>query len=449
MPEVTLGITDAIAYPPRAALGVGATLTYDGEVYSVTGSGFAQAFYVHPTSGLLQPSSLDDSAAHRIQTGGDDFAPCNLTWKNLGEWIGGNHSRLCWRTAKGSLATSDIGKVWASSTYRMMLLDTDATYAYWSRMYDVSETWATSSAPTGVWTRGGSPDVDFTGAALNTDRIPSSRSVEDAVAWTPGSHRMLARRVSQVLFGWDEYVTAQGASVGAKIDVSGLAGIGTLLTDWRWPGDQPGVTIIDTSLTASQALTVSQWSGMQAGRCDSGTVAMVGVTPGHPMVSWASPGSAADATPSDWSDGLPPAVAMSRNAYGGVAVGVLASSVDRSDLTTSAILVSSIGKMYPIAVGTGNGSLAAESVTTVRGFRSVTTETSNRHLHVVTDPVTGTTHWWLMAGSTGTCGHPALLPTHLGRRLVQTRGTATVEPPIRSNGVTVSVAGWAEGTVEW
>lgn len=444
MADLTLGVADAAANSMRELLGVEATLTAAG---AVTVSGLSQAFTTHATSGVLQPSVLSDSAAHNIQSGGDDFAPCNQTWLGSAEWIGGNHARLGWLTAKGSLTAADIGKVWSSGADRIMLYDVDETDAHWSYTYNDAVTLASGNAPTGTWTLGGAPDVDFTGTTLD-QHIPSSVTVDTAVVWAAGSHPLLARHVEQRLIGWDECVTAQAASVGEKISVAGLTGIADLTSDWRWPGDQPGVTIIDVALTADEALTVNQWSGLQAAMAGSGTVALVGVTADHPFVTWGSAGTSTDADPARWADATPVSVGMTRNAYGGVAVGVLASSVDRSELTAKSFLVSAIGKLYPVAVGTGNGSLDAESVTTVRGFRSVTAETSDRHVHVVTDPVTGVTYWWLMAGSTGTSFHPALA-RHTGKRLTQTRGTAAVDATISADGVTVTTAGWAEGTIGW
>lgn len=443
MANVTPGLADVSANSINDLLGLEATINAAG---AVTAAGVAQTFSTHATSGVLQPLSLTDSGSHVIQSSGDDFAPCNQTWLGSSEWIGGNHARLGWRTAKGSLTTADIGKVWESGANRIMLYDVDTT-AHWSRTYDTGMTLASSSAPTGTWTRAGSPDVDFTGTTLD-QHILSSRTVDTAVVWGTGSYPLLARHVDQRLIGWDEYVTAQAASVGTKISLTGLTGCADLVSDWRWPGDQPGVTIIDVALTASEALTVDQWSGVQAAPASSGTVALVGVSGSHAFVTWAAGGTSTDTEPAKWADATPPSVGMTRNAYGGVAVGILATSADRDALSSSAFLISAGGKLYPIAVGAGNGSLGTGSVTTVRGFRSITAETSDRHIHVVTDPVTGITHWWLMAGSTGTSYHPAL-SKHTGKRLTQTRGTAAVDAPVGVDGITVTTAGWAEGTIGW
>lgn len=443
MADLTLGVADTAANSMRELLNVEAILTSDGKV---DGGGLVQSFSTHATSGVLQPSVLADPSSNAVQSGGDDFAPVNMTWLGSAEWIGGNHARLGWRTAVGSLTAADIGKVWESGADRIMLYDVD-DYAHWSRTYNEAVTMASGSAPTGTWTRGGSPDVDFTGTTLD-QHILSSRTVDTAVVWAAGSHPLLARHIGQRIIGWDEYVTAQAASVGTRIDLSGLTGIADLVSDWRWPGDQPGVTIIDVELAASEALTVNQWSGVQAAAATGGTVGIVGVTADHAMVTWAASGTSTDAEPAKWADGIPPSVGMTRNAYGGVAVGVLDSSEDRSALTAKSFLVSAIGKLYPVAVGAGNGDLDQDSVTTVRGFRSVTAETSDRHIHVVTDPATGVTHWWLMAGSTGASFHAALA-RYTGWRLVQTRGTATADSVIGADGVTVTSSGWAEGTIQW
>ena len=106
--------------------------------------------------------------------------------------------------------------------------------------------------------------------------------------------------------------------------------------------------------------------------------------------------------------------------------------------------------MYLVATGVGNGALAAGETAWVRGFRSTVAQAADndKGFHIVKDPATGVVRWWLMAGSTGAATHPAAI-VYAGRRLVKTRGTATVDPMVTATGCTVTGAGWAEGTVEW
>lgn len=457
MTEVTITVAEASAdggqdpgdtlTAVRSAAGLDVALSVNGDVTTLTmPGGLTQTLATRINSGIYQIAAAQINGV-TFAANDDEFAPCLIRTGEINEWLGGNHAMAGWRTAKGTLAAADIGKVWESGSDRITLLDVDGTYAYWSYVHNAGVTSGSSSAPSGTWTRGGSPSVDFTSAASSEALIVCPVTSDTGPVWTAGRSRVQWRRVVQELVPWTVYVTAQQASVGTKIDPESLTGVATLTSHWRWPGDQPGIIIVDVEVAAASTIEIRQWSGLQMKICDQ--VAFVGVTADHALDTWTStPGAVS--TPSDkWDDSTPPSVGMTRNTTaGGVCVGILATSADRSALTDP-LKTNSSSKTYPVALGLGGvSSLTDGQTATVRGFRSLTTEASDRHTHVVTDPVTGVTRWYLIAGSTGTSWHPAMSAL-VGSRVTQSRGTATVADHVGSDGLTVTGAGWAEGTIAW
>lgn len=388
---------------------------------------------------------------HAVQHGSDELAPMQHSRVGLLEWQGGGHQTQTWTQPAGSLTIADVGKVWTDGAGKYVtLLDVTGGNAVWSRPHNLAVSTMYVPAPTGTYTLGGSPSVTFSSPTSTGMYI--NRSVTDTgIQWATGRNKMLWRRVVHKPIFPDDHVKAAQASVGALPDLSGVAHGCTITTDWRWPGDQPGVIIVEVSIYADKALSLTQWSGLQMLYAEGSPYynAFIGVTPDHSLVTWNSaPSVAVDTLSGQWADSIPPSVALTRGTYGGVACGLLYSSIDRASVTNALkVNVGTGRKSYPIAADAGNGTVTIGSTVSTRGWRSISPETSDRHVHVVTDPVTGITSWFLMAGSTGTSWHSSLRRLK-GRRLVQTRGTAVVDPYIGSSGVTVTTAGWAEGTVE-
>jgi hypothetical protein len=394
-------------------------------------------------------------AGTTVSNANDEIGPIRLDYRGLvDEWMGANHVVQGWEVPAGSLTAADIGKVWQSGTLRMTLLDVAGGTASFSMRHNADATSADKTKPTGTWTStSGGPSIDFTPCTSGGYLQPMTVS---GPLWTPGRARMLARVWTNRIVGWDTVVLAQQASVGTKVDYAALAPLAILENIWRWPGDQPGVIIVDSKVTAgSQGLTVKMWSGLQAeARSQPYRLSAFVGTTGTGMDTWAVPTSQIYAAPANWVGGQPPTCVMHQFTYGvggGIAIGSLGCSRDRGLLTELAARTNdSGGKAYIVAVGAGNGTVGAGETVWHRGFRSTTAEpaTSDRGLHIVKDPATGVVRWWLMAGSTGAATHPAAI-MHAGKRLVKARGTATVDPLVTPTGCTVTGAGWAEGTVEW
>ena len=385
---------------------------------------------------------------HTVQAGSDDLGPIWIDLEGTTQLLCGNHSPALWRHAKGTLAVADIGKVWTNgSTLRTTLLDVDETYAWFSPIHNSDATLILSGSLTGTWactTTG--PDVTWASPTSVGQPLWLNRSISDTgINWSDGLVAgSLLRRVVQDTTSYCGYIQTQQASVGTKITAADAPSIGTYISEWRWPANQGRVTIVDVSYTAAVDQTIYKLSGLQMGAIST-TVAVIGLKDTNPLSTWGV--NYQQPIPNtERVDGVYPEAFLSKNAYGGHACGMLASSYDIDD-AVDAGEISAASKLYPSATGRdANLPLLTGETITARGWRSYTDETSDRHVHVVTDPVTGITHWFLMAGSTGESANTTLLPFS-GGRLIQTRGTATVEPYVGSGTITVTEAGWAVGTI--
>lgn len=386
--------------------------------------------------------------ANAVQSGGDDFGPIWVTADGNTQIIGGNHRPTWWKVAAGDLTAAEIGKVWANSTNRITLLDVTGGYAYFSTIHNEAVTVLSYSTPSGTWTCSGKPDVTFSSPASESTSFYLNRVLSDTgIMWEDGPVTgVLLRRYVQDTTSFGRYILAQQSSVGTKIAVEDAESVATYVTEWRWYGDQPAVTLVDMTYTAAVTHDVVQFSGLQMG---AGGVAnaVLGMNPGTDLVTWNATPADTLLEDEDWADAIFPPAFFTRNAYGGGALGILAASQTLNDAPNAG---QASGKLYPSVIGrTGSGgdvTLTAGQSLTCRGWRSYSGDAHDRHFHIVTDPVTGITHWFLMAGSTGTATHPAI-PRWAGSRLVTTRGTAVVDGFVGETTVTVTAAGWAEGAI--
>lgn len=429
-----------------AALGSDITLTTGSPNDTITSPNSGTETFGAAYFGIRQ-----HLAAYRggqvVQNGNDDIGPIwlRLDGSSVTETLCGNHQPKTWRIAQGSLTSADIGKVWQSGVNRVTLLDIASTYAYFSLVHDTSNV-LLGSTPSGTWTcTVTGPDVVLTGATEITGTIHLNRSYTyDGFNWSDGAIRgTLLRRYTWDTTSLSRYLTAQQASVGTKIDPAAATSIGQYVTEWRWPSDQGGATIVDTYYTATVEQVLVNFSGLQM--LGVGTHAVLGLESGNVLSGWTTSNSDAGAIPADWVDDIYPPAFFTRNSAGGGACGFFASSIDPSTIDDAGGVRNS--KLYPTVAGTAAAvALSPGDTLYSRGWRSYVGTDSDRHVHVVTDPLTGVMHWFLMAGSTGVAPQDALV-RHTGRRLVKTRGTAEVDGYVGEGLVLVTASGWAQGTI--
>ena len=429
-----------------AALGSDITLTTGSPNDTITSPNSGTETFGAAYFGIRQ-----HLAAYRggqvVQDGNDDIGPIwvQLDGSSVTEILCGNHRPKTWRIAQGSLTSADIGKVWQSGSDRVTLLDIATSYAYFSLVHDTSNV-PLGSTPSGTWTcTVTGPDVVLTGATEITGTIHLNRSYTyDGFNWSDGAVRgTLLRRYTWDTTSLSRYLTAQQASVGAKIDPAAATSIGQYVTEWRWPSNQGGATIIDTTYTAAVAQVLVNFSGLQM--LGGGTHAVLGLESGNVLSGWTTSNSDGGAVPADWVDGIYPPAFFTRNSAGGGACGFFASSIDPGTIDDAGGVRNS--KLYPTVAGTAAAvALSPGDTLYSRGWRSYVGTDSDRHVHVVTDPLTGVTHWFLMAGSTGVAPQDALV-RHTGRRLVKTRGTAEVDGYVGNGQIVVTTSGWAQGTI--
>lgn len=444
MAEMTVRLADAPASGPwlppggDAALTVGTTDTVD---WPCSLSAVLTSNSGAPLT-MRQPSQYKVGGSASV-TGGDDFAPINIIDGGIAIYRGGNHGALVW-TAATTLTSGDIGKTWESGSNRITLLKVSGGTATWSLIHDASVTTLSGSTPSGTWTLAGNPDVTFSSPTYTQERCWDDTATT-ANNWASGRWQRFAQITTQVIASQLEIISTT-QSLGRLALPADLNPVVTLTSVWTYREDHPGTILVDVSAEIHADVVINGWGGLQ--HASWGANAVIGVTSGHALETWAAPG-AVNVTSGGWADSEPPSAMVSRNTsspYGGALIAILDTSGDRSSLT-DAVWTSAINKLYANAYDSGLGTQSEGALLWVSGAISVCGESTDRHLHFVTDRA-GDTHWWLVAESTGMTGtqHPMLMRL-LGRKLTQTRGTAVVSDAITPAGVAVTTAGWAEGTV--